>query len=387
MDPRLPFTAAQARAAGITPGQLRGPGFRRLFNNVYVDSGTEVTPQLRARAALLRFGADAFASHATAGRLRGVPLPGLSDEHVSVPIAGRRCKITGIVSHVCATADLTSLRGIRVSSVGQMFVELASLLDLVDLVIVGDHLVRQATPRSLLAQCRDSALPNAARAVRAAGFVRAEVDSPMQTRLRLLLVLAGLPEPEVNLKFRSEVGDIVRRHDLAYRVARLLLEYPGPPAYRDDRAVVLGHLAARAHRRRGLAHAPVHRGRHLPHSPTDHRTSPSRARGTRRAGCPHEPLRHLATPLPRPALRHLSTSPSSPPSGRLLHPDPCPDPPVEVGGAGLTISLAVQLHLCPGEHQPGRPKLAARQPWRRSTHHPPHPTPRRCLLQQPPSHP
>ena len=34
------------------------------------------------------------------------------------------------------------VRGVRVSSVTQMFVELATLLTLVDLVVVGDHLVR-----------------------------------------------------------------------------------------------------------------------------------------------------------------------------------------------------------------------------------------------------
>jgi hypothetical protein len=61
----------------------------------------------------------------------------------------------------------------------------------------------------------------------AAAFVRDEVDSPMETRLRMLIVLAGLPEPEVNLKIRNELGDIVMRFDLGYRERRISIEYLG----------------------------------------------------------------------------------------------------------------------------------------------------------------
>ena len=43
-------------------------------------------------------------------------------------------------------------------------------------------------------------------ALRAAGLVREGVDSPMETRVRLLIVLAGLPEPSVNHIVRAEDG-------------------------------------------------------------------------------------------------------------------------------------------------------------------------------------
>ena len=38
---------------------------------------------------------------------------------------------------------------------------------------------------------------------RAASLAREGVDSPQETRLRLLLVLAGLPEPRVNVIIRG----------------------------------------------------------------------------------------------------------------------------------------------------------------------------------------
>jgi len=46
--------------------------------------------------------------------------------------------------------------------------------------------------------------------------VRIGVDSPLETRLRLLIVLAGLPEPKVNHQLRDQHGDVVMRFDLSY---------------------------------------------------------------------------------------------------------------------------------------------------------------------------
>ena len=57
--------------------------------------------------------------------------------------------------------------------------------------------------------------------------MRAGVDSPMESRLRLLLVLAGLPEPVVNHIEYREDGSWERRFDLAYPEHRLAVEYDG----------------------------------------------------------------------------------------------------------------------------------------------------------------
>jgi hypothetical protein len=62
---------------------------------------------------------------------------------------------------------------------------------------------------------------------RAASLAREGVDSPQETRLRLLLVLAGLPEPHVNLIIRGRDGSWRRRYDLAYEQLRLIIEYDG----------------------------------------------------------------------------------------------------------------------------------------------------------------
>ena len=86
---------------------------------------------------------------------------------------------------------METIGGVRVSGPHSMFLELASILSLVDLVVVGDALVRlgKATPESLVAACAASDAWHAAAALKAARYVRRDVDSPMETRLRMLIVL------------------------------------------------------------------------------------------------------------------------------------------------------------------------------------------------------
>ena len=47
-------------------------------------------------------------------------------------------------------------------------------------------------------------------------------ESPMETRLRWLLIQAGLPSPQVQSELRNSDGRFVGRADLYYRSARLV---------------------------------------------------------------------------------------------------------------------------------------------------------------------
>ncbi len=49
----------------------------------------------------------------------------------------------------------------------------------------------------------------------------------METRLRLLLVLAGLPRPHAQVSLHDDAGRFVGRSDLYYPVQRLAIEYDG----------------------------------------------------------------------------------------------------------------------------------------------------------------
>jgi hypothetical protein len=60
-----------------------------------------------------------------------------------------------------------------------------------------------------------------------------QVESPRETYVRLLLVLAGLPQPECNVDLGSD-HSYVSRADLVYLRYALIIEYDG----RDHAAVV-----------------------------------------------------------------------------------------------------------------------------------------------------
>ena len=231
LDPLRPFTRAQAVAAGITDRQLRGSRYVQLLGGYYISSAVTDLARERTRAALMLHPAGAVATHFSAARLRKVPIPPQAVEHVSVARPEDRRHRHGLRCHVAAIAaeQIEVIDGIRLSAPHQMFLELASQLSLVELVVVGDWLVRHGwtTCADLVEFCDSTHQRYAKRARAAAAYVRPRVDSPMETRLRMLLVLAGLPEPQVNLKIRHEDGGILLRFDLCYPEVKVAVEYDG----------------------------------------------------------------------------------------------------------------------------------------------------------------
>lgn len=228
-DPTQPFLRADGLDNGLTEKEMRGPGYRRLFRNVLVASTTPPTPLQRVRGALVLQCEGAWASHVSAARLKGAPVPIIADEHVSVVHQKLRRHHRGVRCHVGDPQGVVVEKGVRVSGDLPMFIELSGQLTLVDLVVVGDWLVRRRgiTPEQLVDACRASRHRDRRKALAAAGFVRRGVDSPMETRLRMLLVLAGLPEPVVNVAIRDERGDVIRKYDLSYPVVRVAVEFNG----------------------------------------------------------------------------------------------------------------------------------------------------------------
>lgn len=111
-----------------------------------------------------------------------------------------------------------------------VFLDMAALhVDLLDLVTVGDSLVRatEVEPEDFVRATAEWSGRGARFARQAAGYVRSGVDSPQESRLRMLLVLAGLPEPVVNLITRLSNGDWKWRFDLSYPEFKILVEYDG----------------------------------------------------------------------------------------------------------------------------------------------------------------
>ena len=222
LDVNRPFTSAAARAAGLSVAQLKGPRFRAVLRGVHVTARASVDLRLRSEAALLIHPPGAVVTHQTSAMLQDLPVPEMDRIHVSVPRAKDRRRGVGIVSHVGRPQHTRRVGEMRVSTGASLFRELGRVLPLVDLVVVGDALVRRGL--ASVAELRRCA-PDGTHTHRAAAYVRARVDSPMESRMRMLLVLAGFPEPVVNAAVAAGAGEY--RPDLSWAHLRLVVEYDG----------------------------------------------------------------------------------------------------------------------------------------------------------------
>lgn len=239
-----PFTTSAARRAGINTSRLRRTDLVAPFHGVRTAAENEpVTLEDRCRAYAEVMPAGMFFSHTTAASLYDLPLPMGDDSplHVSAPRDRRAPRAEGVVGHrvTIEESDIRLLRGLPVPTPVELFCQLGSVLGHDALVVVGDALLRRKQPLSTLealyagVQGAESR-PGIRRLREAVASVRARTDSPMETRLRLAIVRAGLPEPSVN--YRIDVGAAGVAHlDMAYPSWRIAIEYDGDHHRTDPR--------------------------------------------------------------------------------------------------------------------------------------------------------
>lgn len=236
-DPKRPFSRAEARAAGIGLKTLLSSRFHKVFYDCYVASTVPITTELRAEAALGISPPGAYVSHYTAAQIWGAVVPDVSDVHLTVPGQTGRTVRRGVKAHAAPDGSATNrIRRLSITTPAQTFLDLAVVLDLVALVVLGDSLIKSCgtSARELL----DAAIAWQSRGAKqariAARYVRDGVDSAMESRLRMLLVLAGLPEPQVNFIVRHQDGSWRKRFDLCYPAFKLIIEYDGRQHAQDS---------------------------------------------------------------------------------------------------------------------------------------------------------
>lgn len=228
LAPGQPFTRDEALAAGVSSWALSRGRFIRVLPGVYVDAETPLTQYVMVRAALKR-APEAIVSGRSAALLWNAVVPPSADVELVLP-RDQRLNVRGIREHRPAQRPAWVYRmGMRVTTPAATFVRLAHELDLVDLVAAGDSLVRHtdATPQDLVDAAAESRARRSRLARQAAALVRDDVDSVQETRMRLLILFAGFPEPEVNIVVRTGSGEWEFRLDSGHRRQLVAFEYDG----------------------------------------------------------------------------------------------------------------------------------------------------------------
>ncbi|MEJ1091791.1 endonuclease domain-containing protein [Microbacterium istanbulense] len=233
------FSVDHAAALGVSDARLRSSDLRSPFHGVRAPASLVSPSELRARcqeyAPRLRDGQ--FFSHETALALLNVPLPEWPYQpgvHVSAHRPAREPRTRGAVGHRLqlreAAWEVTE-DGLPVEHPVRAWRQAGQTWSHEDLVAAAEHMIHPRTGLAefadLVAEVRTMGDLRGGVLRSALNSVRGGVESPRETRLRLILVRAGLPEPTPGWTLTDSRDRFVARLDLAYRRWRIAPEYDG----------------------------------------------------------------------------------------------------------------------------------------------------------------
>lgn len=231
-----PFATAEAEGL-LSPDVLRGPRYQQLMHGAHQPSTVPVNHGRRLQA-FRRTHPDPFVLLArSAAWAHGAVFAAVDDPvAVAIPTRHRLASTAEVTPHLALLADhevattpfgpATSLARTAVDlarGLGRPGVPVEDLVAAVDALVRGTTLTADAARQAVLGYRRLHGLPTARRVV---GLCRDGVDSPPETRLRLLLTGAGLPEPTTQCPVRLD-GRVVARLDLGWPDLRVGCEYDG----------------------------------------------------------------------------------------------------------------------------------------------------------------
>ncbi|WP_394214029.1 endonuclease domain-containing protein [Brachybacterium vulturis] len=290
----------QWRELGVSSRRLAGDEFVRLFPGLHMPRHSPADLDAMCRALQQVVVPGAVLSHTTAAVLYGIPVPHAADGRIGMllsrrdPHTGRRtvslrrrrddpsagprsetdleqlgdaevtlciprlhCRVPPgtrlsagphVSVHRMHPGRTRRVHGLCLSSPGEMLLELAQHLEHDEVVIALDHVLGPQESFGPLRRpmLRDRLAPYEGRRgyrslLRALGDARDAVESPGETRTRLLLLRAGFPEPTPNLPVRDPDSGEIRRLDIAYPELKIAIEYDGDihrsrNAWRQDQA-------------------------------------------------------------------------------------------------------------------------------------------------------
>ncbi|MDP9998191.1 MULTISPECIES: endonuclease domain-containing protein [Pseudarthrobacter] len=135
--------------------------------------------------------------------------------------------------------EIVTHNGLLITSRTRTWLDCSRKMSIEELTVVADHLLRiprpdfegRAEPYATIEDLADmldrhKGTPGIRKARLALEQARVGADSAPETRLRLALEYAGLPEPELNVPMELGAG-VVRQPDLAYPEHRVAVEYEG----------------------------------------------------------------------------------------------------------------------------------------------------------------
>jgi len=227
-------TGSTAIASGLLTRHELRTGYRRIYRNVYLPIGVELTASIRAEAAFLWSDGSAVVCGASAAAVHGNPW--ISADRPAELIREWRSAPTGIILHAdtLCPGESTVLGGIQVTTPARTVFDIGRRVHTSRAVELIDVLLRNCS----MSEVREVASRHrGARGIRRLMNVLSLADpgaeSVQETRLRMCLVGAGLPRPETQIELCGPDGRTIRL-DMGWREQRVAAEFDGAQHWGDS---------------------------------------------------------------------------------------------------------------------------------------------------------
>lgn len=235
---REPFVGSEAVARGDVVESALRTRYVKLFRDVYVSPGAELTPLVRAEAGWLWSRRRGIIAGLSASALHGAKWV---DERAPLEIlhTNRNPHRGLLVRGDRISEDEFELsEGIPVTNVARTALDLGCWYPTGDAVAAIDALVRAVELKMADLRMLTQRYPGRrgiSRARKALELADGGAQSPKETWLRLLLIQAGLPRPQTQIPVRDEFGDVIAYLDMGWEDVKVAVEYDGEQ-HRNERA-------------------------------------------------------------------------------------------------------------------------------------------------------
>jgi very-short-patch-repair endonuclease len=226
-----PFTLAEARRHGLTLESLKGKAWKRLGSELYCWRGGQEDPWRLLAAWARLVPPKAIFAGKTAAWILGLDFEPANPVEIAVPTASTVRSRAGLNLRRCdiRSRDVRAVRGLRTTTLHRTLRDLSATWPSIEALVAIDmslHL-RLTDATALLRYTEDAKGRPGVSRLRSLAELAAPAESPMETRLRWLLLEARLPRPEVQADLHDRDSRFVGRADLYYPSSRLVLEYDG----------------------------------------------------------------------------------------------------------------------------------------------------------------
>lgn len=219
---------------------LRRGEIVRVHRGIYVPARLATIPEIRAGAACAAVPCG-VASHDTAAALWNIELVTPSGaEHVTVPVARPRASWSTLTVHASdlRPEDVVEWRELRATSPLRTVRDLLRTCDR----LTGVWAVEQALACKMIGRDELVADLRSLAARRSCSLADERSESPLETGIRLTLIDAGLPAPELQIPIR----DGAFRIDMGYRKRRIGIEADGRAVHDVPKAIYADRRRANA---------------------------------------------------------------------------------------------------------------------------------------------